>query len=268
MDLGPFTTSFLRYAVALIFLSTLLFHYKISSLRVKRRDLFKLSLLGLSGIVGYHCFFLLSLKYTVVANTAIINASNPIITGIMAAIFIREKLTTRNYVGVAITFFGVILLLSRGRLENITGLQINVGDAIMLLAVLSWVVYSLIVKTLIEKYSGFTITFYASIFGVILLFFLALTENIIEQIQAISPSSIYAVLYMGICASGLGYFLYNLSIREIGPTKTSGFVYSLVPILVAVLAYIFFRQPITLVMISSMLLITGGLNFILKEKNP
>lgn len=267
IDLSPLTASLLRYSVALVFLSFFLFHYRISSLRVKQKDLLKLLLLGLSGIVGYHYFFLLSLRYTEVANTAIINASSPILTGIMAAVFVKERLHFKNYAGVAGAFVGVIVLLVRGRIDNLIGMKMNVGDAIMLLAVFSWVVYALIVKTLIRKYSGFTITFYASLFGVVLLSFLASSENAFEQVRNISSASIFGILYMGIFASGLGYFLYNLSIREIGPTKTSSFVYSLVPILVAILAFLFFRQPITPVMVSSMILIIIGLRFMIRGKN-
>ena len=266
-DLGPLTTSLLRYLVALIFLTFFLIRQKTDSLRVARSDLFRLALLGLSGIVGYHYFFLLALRSTAVANTAIINATSPILTGVLAAVFVHERLRVRNYTGVGIAFLGVVVLLARGDVQNILGMKINVGDAIMLLATLSWVVYALIVKTLIHKYSGFTITFYASLFGVFFLFFLALSENIAEQLRAVSMSSIVAVLYMGVFASGLGYLFYNLSIREIGPTRTSSFVYSVVPILVAVLATLFFRQPVTPVMICSMILIVLGLNFMLRGEH-
>jgi drug/metabolite transporter (DMT)-like permease len=266
VDLGPLTTSFLRYLVALVFLSFFLIHYKIGILNVARGDIGSFFLLGLSGILGYHYFFLLSLRYTVVANTAIINAASPILTAIAAAIFIKERLTWSNYSGVVLAFIGVIVLLVRGSMANLLGMNVNIGDALMLLATLSWVVYALVVKRLIDKYSGFTITFYATLFGVALLFLLALSENFTYQIQHISDSSIYAVLYMGVCSSGLGYLLYNLSIREIGPTRTSSFVYSLVPILVAILALLFFGQPITWVMVCSMVLIIAGLNFVLVDK--
>ena len=223
-------------------------------------------LLGLSGIVGYHYFFLLSLRYTVVANTAIINAASPILTAMAAAVFIKERLIGKNYAGVILAFMGVIVLLVRGSLANLLGMNVNIGDALMLLATLSWVVYALVVKRLVDKYSGFTITFYATLFGVVLLFLLTLSEDFAHQIQRISASSIYAVLYMGVCSSGLGYLFYNLSIREIGPTRTSSIVYSLVPMLVALLALLFFDQSITWVMICSMALIIAGLNFVLVDK--
>lgn len=241
------------------------FRSKKSSLKFERKDFFLLFLLGLSGIVGYHYFFLLSLRFTEVANTAIINAASPILTAIAAALFIGERLQGKNYAGVFLAFVGVVILLARGSVTNLLTMNVNIGDAIMLLATLSWVIYTLIVKRLITKYSGFAITFYATLFGVILLFSLALTENLVDHIRHVSASSVVAVLYIGICSSGLGYLLYNLSIREIGPTRTSSFVYSLVPILVSFLAFLFFRQSVTFVMISSMGLILVGLRFMLRE---
>jgi drug/metabolite transporter (DMT)-like permease len=72
---------------------------------------------------------------------------------------------------------------------------------------------------------------------------------------------------MGVCGSGLGYLLYNSSIREIGPTRTSSFVYSVIPLIVAVLALIFFQQPITPIMIVSMIFILIGLRMMLAVKS-
>lgn len=264
-DLGPLTTSLLRYAVALVFLICLLPRMKTSSLKIPKKDFLRFALLGLSGIVGYHNFFLLALRYTVVANTAIINATSPILTGVMAAIFIRERLDRKNYLGVIIALLGVLILLFQGKLANLLAINVNSGDAIMLLAVLSWIVYALTVKDLVHRYSGYTITFYATLTGVVLLFFLSLREDVANQIKSISTASILAVVYMGVFASGLGYLAYNLSIREIGPTRTSSFVYSLVPVLVAFLAFLFFRQAVTVVMGISLVLILFGLRFMLQK---
>jgi len=106
----------------------------------------------------------------------------------------------------------------------------------------------------------------------------------------------------------LGYFLYNLSVKAIGPTRASSSVYSLVrlcctntleasysktfaigrfienilciqgfsrfiqqsrlvPVFVALLAFAFFRQPITALMLFSISLIILGLHFALKSKS-
>lgn len=266
LDLGPLTTTLLRYFIALLFLSGLLLHYKRSALVLRRRDIVPALLLGLFGIVGYHYFFFLSLRYTEVANTAIINALSPVLTGVAAAFLIKERLSRRNYAGVMVAFLGVMILLSRGDVGAILAVRFNKGDLLMLLSVISWMVYALMVRTMLDRYSGFTLTFYATVFGVLMLLLLAPLEAPLGRIQEISRASLLSVIYMGVCGSGLGYLLYNLSIREIGPTRTSSFVYSIIPLIVAVLALLFFQQPITPIMIASVILILVGLQMMLAVK--
>ena len=263
VDLGPLTTTLLRYIIALLFLSCLLFRYKIRALYLRRRDIFPALILGLTGIVGYHYFFFLSLRYTEVANTAIINALSPVLTSVAAAIFINERLSRKNYLGVVIAFVGVLLLFSRGDIEAILAVQFNKGDLLMLLSVVCWMAYALLIRTMVDRYTGFTLTFYSILFGVLMLLLLAPQEAPLDQIEEISRASLLSVLYMGICGSGLGYLLYNLSIREIGPTRTSSFVYSVIPLIVAALALLFFQQPITPIMIGSLVLILIGLQLML-----
>lgn len=265
-DLKPLTTSFLRYAIALLFLTVLAVIKNQNPFKVDKKDLFKLILLGVSGIVGYHYFFFTSIKFTSVTNTGIINATSPILTAILAMIFLREKLSTKNYIGLVISFVGVLILLSKGDFYNLIGLNFQYGDLLMYCAVFSWVIYSLIIKTLAQKYSSLVLTFYATFTGVILLFFLALTEDMFYQISNISFNSVLSIFYMGVLASGLGYLLYNLGIKNIGPTKTASIVYSSVPILVAILSYLFFKESFTITLIISIVLIIGGLNLILIKK--
>lgn len=265
MDLGPLTASLCRYVIALIFLSALIGHYKLSALKVAYRDLARLGLLGLSGIAGYHYFFFLSLRYTDVANTAIINASSPVLTGFAASLLLGERLNWRNYLGIGLTVIGVMVLLIRADPNRLADWQFNTGDFLMLMAVLCWVVYALLLKTLVARYSSFTLTWYAVLGGVIILSLLGLVEQPLVQIAAMSAASLYSIVYMGLFASGVGYLLYTYSVASIGPTRTSGAVYGLVPIFVAVLAWLFFEEPITMPMVFSMLLVLTGLGLILKK---
>lgn len=265
-ELPPLTITLLRYIIALAFLSLLICKYKTTSLKISSGHVFALALMGLTGVIGYHFFFFTALRHTAVTNTAIINATSPVVIGILAAIILKERLRLINYLGVIISVGGVVLLITRGRLSALTGLDLNVGEFYMFCAVISWAVYALIAKRLTQRYSGFTVTFYSALFGVIVLLPLSLTENGWAAARTLTAASIYALLYMGIIASGIGYFCYNLSIIRIGPTKTASFVYSLVPIIVAILALIFFAESMTPVMAASAVLIIIGLNFMLRKK--
>ena len=161
---------------------------------------------------------------------------------------------------------GVLVLLTKGQIQHVLKFNMNLGDGLMLLAIISWAIYALLIKRLSEKYSGFCLFFYATLFGVIMLSGLAFTENWTWQINSISTASFWSLIYMGVVASGIGYLLYTLSIGKIGPTRTSSFVYSLVPIFVAVLALLFFDEPITAVMIISAAGILLGLRLMMVPK--
>ena len=267
VDLGPLTTSLLRYVIAMGVLG--LFIYRsaqpVKALTVARADWGAMALLGLVGVVGYHYFFFSSLRYTATANTAIINAFNPVVTGVMAALFIGERLSHRQYGGIVLALLGVLTLLTRGNLTALLTLQLNRGDGLMLCAVLCWVVYSLIIKQLSQRYSGLTITFYAAVAGVGQLLGLASLERWWLQLATLSLASSIAILYMGVAASGIAYLLFNLSIQQVGPTRTASVVYSLVPIFVAGLAWLFFREPLTATMMASMGLILLGVNVVLSQ---
>jgi drug/metabolite transporter (DMT)-like permease len=265
-DLTPLVTTLFRYIIAVIFFAIVVAAGKERQPRTTPRHWLTFFILGLTGIVGYHYFFFASLHYTKVANTAIINGLSPIVTGIMAATFIKERLSRINWLGIIIASVGVMNLVTNGDIAALMGLEFNRGDLLMLAAVVSWAIYALIVKRMLRFYSALRVTFLSSLCGVGALVFLVIPEDTIGQVRAISAESILAVLYMGIVASGLGYLFYNLSIKQIGPTRTSGFVYSTVPLLTAILALIFFSEPVTYTMIISAILVISGLQLALKEQ--
>lgn len=267
LDLGPLTTSLLRYVIAIGVLGLFIGRsaHPAQVLTVARADWGAMALLGLFGVVGYHYFFFSSLRYTATANTAIINAFNPVVTGITAALFIGERLTRRQYSGIGLALLGVLTLLTRGNPTALLTLELNRGDLLMLCAVLCWVVYSLMIKQLSQRYSGLTLTFYAAVAGVGQLLMLAVTERWWQQLFTLSLSSLLAIVYMGVAASGIAYLAFNLSIQRIGPTRTASTVYSLVPIFVVSLAWLFFREPLTGTMVASMGLILLGINVVLSQ---
>jgi drug/metabolite transporter (DMT)-like permease len=271
-DLQPLTASLLRYLFALLFLLC------VYALLIYRRknppavsaggfDLLLLALAGLLGIVAYHAFFFAALRYTAATNTAIINALNPIVTAFLATWLIRERLPFANYLGLVIAVAGVVILLIKGDPANLLALRFNFGDVLMLLAVVSWTLYTLVVKTLSARYSGFVITLYATLFGVLILLAPALIfEDAPRQLMQMSARSLWSLLYMGIAASGIGYLLYNLSIAGIGPTRTAALVYSGVPVFVALLALLLLGETLTPVLLISVVLILLGLNLVVRSR--
>lgn len=270
-EMSPLMITLLRYAIASLFLQGLVWH------QVKREKTFKttikeaslsdrlcLFLLGTTGVVGYHFFFFYSLRYTVVANSAIINAFNPVITGFLAAVLLKETLAVRNYVGGAIAILGVLVLLTDGNLASLLRLQFNSGDLLMLCAVVCWAFYSILLRHLGKRYSGLAMSYYGALSGVLQLIILVTPEVLRSGLPSLSLPSILGVIYMGIGASGIGYLLFTISTQRIGPTKSTSIVYSGVPVWVSLLAWLFFQEAVTPWMIVSMGLILLGLRTVLQ----
>jgi drug/metabolite transporter (DMT)-like permease len=263
-ELPPLTATLLRYIVALAFLSMLSLQKHPLPSKPKSLDLLLIITASLLGIVGYHFFFFLSLRYTLVDNSAIINALNPAVTAALAALFLRERLSRANYAGITLALIGVIILITKADVQRLAELGLNRGDLLMLCAVGCWGGYALIIKRLSGSYSSLKLTLLTSLVGVLLLAPLSMTENLFQQLGRVSTNSALWILYMGIGASGLGYLFYNRSIREIGPTRTASVVYSTVPLFVAILSFIIFDERMTTLMISSAVLIIFGLNLALR----
>lgn len=223
-EMGPLLITLLRYAIASLFLQLLVAYKGNIGSRIgqaSQSDKICLFLLGTFGVVGYHFFFFSSLRYTAVANSAIINAFNPVVTGFLAAAILKEKLAVQNYVGGAIAILGVLILLTSGDLFSLLQLQFNQGDLLMLCAVLCWAGYSILLRHLGKRYSGLAMSYYGALFGVVQLAVLVIPELMKSGFPTLSAASVLGVLYMGVGASGIGYLLFTISTQRIGPTKST-----------------------------------------------
>jgi drug/metabolite transporter (DMT)-like permease len=258
----PLDATLARYLIALLVLAALIPRFGASTLRVLPRDLPRLVALGLTGIVGYHGLFFASLRHTTAGNTAIINALGPVLTALAAAALLGERLGRRAYLGVAVACFGTLALVTDGDPGRLTALDLNRGDLLMLAAVLCWVGYSLLLRSLLGRYGGFALTFHATLTGVLTLGLLTADANTWGELSRMSGATLAAIVYMGALASGVGYLLYSFSVETIGPTRTSAFVYCTVPVLVAFLALLTLGEPVTGVMVASIALVLVGLRLL------
>ena len=147
-ELAPMGAVLLRYVFGTLFLGVLVATTRRGRVGGVRRRAPWPALLAMAvfGLVGYQTFFFASLRYTAVFNTALINALSPVITGLLAAAFLRERLPRRSWAGIALVVLGVVTLLSRGNPARLLALELNRGDALMLGAVTSFAIHSLVVR--------------------------------------------------------------------------------------------------------------------------
>lgn len=212
---------------------------------------------GIVGMIGYHVLFFSALKYTTAINSSVIGATNPIVTTIIAAVVISNRIPPKQIAGIFISFLGVILTITSADLSIFTNFSFNKGDLLMLAAVVCWATYGVVSKTKGKDINPVALTYYSFLFCCIFSIPLLLLEKPWTFILKIPASAWIATLYMSIFASVIGYLVQQMAIKEIGPSRTSIFV-NLVPVFSIILAVSILGEELVPVKIFTAALIIAG----------
>ena len=99
-------------------------------------------MLGTAGIWCSTQFTYLALHFTTAGNAVILQAVTPVIVTLIARFYLGERLRRVQWLGVAASVVGVLLVITRGRLVLLEPADLHAGDFITLLTLCSWAVYT------------------------------------------------------------------------------------------------------------------------------
>ncbi len=256
-EFPPFSLAFFRFFFAAIIIFGIMIRYEKKDWRLRGKDWGPVILLGFIGMFGYHVLFFSALQYTSAVNSSMIGATNPLITSILAAFFLNENFGIKRLGVVLIAFSGVVLTLTNGDSSVLKNFAFNKGDLLMLVAVLCWAVYSIISRKVMYRYSPLILTSYSFLVCLILLFPFVLWEKPLIYLPQVSWKGWSAVLYMSIFASVIGYLVQQMSIKEIGASKTAAFI-NLVPVFSIILSAVILHEKVTIFKLLSAAIIISG----------
>lgn len=216
-----------------------------------------LILLGLCGITGFNLAFFIGLQTTSAINGALIMATSPVTTALIASIIDKHQVTWSQRVGMLISLIGVVLVISNGDITNIIKLQFSDGDLIILLGNLAWAIYTVGCRKFIANSTPLQTTSFTMLFGSIgILFFSIYQGNLLKEIENISLSNHMILIYLAIAGAVLAYLFWNVGIKELGAATTSVF-FNLVPVFTMLLALITGLIPNVLQLVGAVLVIGG-----------
>ena len=260
-EFSPISITFFRFFFASIIMFFVMIKYEKKDWRLKKNDILVMLSLGLIGMVGYHILFFTALKYTLASKASMLAATNPLLTTILASIFLDEKIGVKRVGAIVLALTGVILTISDWNLEMFSTFKFNIGDIIMLLAVSCWAVYSIISKKVMPRYSPLILTTYSFIICTIVLFPFVIKEGLIEVVSNPSVKGWTSVIYMSVFPTVIGYLIQQVSIQRIGASRTAIFI-NLVPVFSIILSFIILKEtvaPLNLVS-SGMIIVAVYLN--------
>lgn len=188
---------------------------------------------------------------------AVIVATIPLFNPIGAYYFHNERITLMNFFGIVVSIIGVGIVIFH---NGIGAIDANpLGVALMFVAVVAALGYSVIIKKMTTRYSVFSIITYQNTFGIIFflpLFFIFEFDHF--KTVAITWDVMIPLLKLGIFSSTFAFIFYTFSIKHLGITKSSIFT-NTIPVVTAILAWIYLGENLSFTKILGIVVVIGGL---------
>jgi len=238
--IDPYSISFLRWSLACLIL--LPFAYK--KLWLERHIICQhwplLTLFGFLGICNYSLFLYLGLASTTVTNAVLLNSVLPVMILIVARLLIGTKTTWLQNLGIIISTFGAIVIVSRGSLDTFLHLTVSQGDLWIIFAALSWAIYSVLITKRPKEMSLISYFACTAIIGTIIQFplFLLFGHNLLADFTVANWGTI---IYMAVFSSIGAFLCWNIGIQKLG-TATAGQFIHLMPVFSIVLSVLFLGE--------------------------
>ncbi len=215
-----------------------------------------LALLSLIGVVLCNYLYFFAVQHTTLTNVAVLYALGPIMTAVLAAVFLKEQVRQSRCIGIALAFFGVAELLTYGDIRTLFSAGFCVGDAAQIASSLCLAAYTVMSRK-IRRTPPECVVFWLMLigFGVTLPMTYLLEGGIRFPI---SGRALLSVAYLGVLCSGAGYLLQQQSIKRIGASASAAFLNGISPITILTAAVVL-RETVTLTQIICMLAVFSGL---------
>ena len=256
---GPISLAFFRWIIASITMFPFAYVAIKKEWHIFKQNKLYFFLMGLVGIAIYNTLIYTAGHYTTAINMALFGSTvHPIVSALLGAAIIQEKLHWKNITGIVICIFGTIYLLTKGELINITHFKIGAGDLFMILAGCCFGTYNVFVRKKPSGISNTSFLFCLFTLGAIFLFPAALLEMKYIQPVVYNTQLIWIALYIGIGNSTISYLVWNLAIQKIGPGKAALFA-TLAPLLSSYEALFFLGETFNKAQITSGLIIIVGI---------
>jgi len=237
----PMTLAFWRWTIA--FALTLPFalpHLRAQWPRIKAHWR-AVVVLGFIGVGCYNTFAYIALQYTTATSATLLNSFTPVATIALAFLLLGKRLTRLEAAGVVVSLVGVMIIVGRGSLATLLGFSLNTGDLWMLLAVLTWGIYTVGLQWRPAGIDPMLMLAAFTVVGVAGLAPLYAWEIAGGRLIDPSPAAFAGILYTGIFPGFLGYVFFNAGVAAVGPSRASLFIH-LMPVFATLLAAIFLGE--------------------------
>lgn len=227
---------------------------------VGHKDLMKLFVASLLAIVFNQGNYIFGVGMTSPVDASIITTSMPLIAMILAAIFLKEPITGKKILGIAVGASGALLLIlgsSQASGTTVKGDNPLLGDVFVLLAQCSYAFYFVLFKNFVTKYSAVTVMKWMFTYAFICLLPFSYSSLLATDWLALDGARIASILFVVVGATFLSYILIIVGQKNLRPTVAGMYNY-IQPLVATIVAICWGMDSFNLTKVLSVVMIFGG----------
>jgi len=253
----PVTLNTLRWGLALFILAVLTRGRWGRIALVMRSEWRSLAALGIIGIVVFQLLLYYGLRSTTAVNGLMLNSTMPVWMVAGGVLWLGERAGWRQAAGGLVSLFGILVIIGHGDPSIIRRLDFTAGDLLLLVAMPTWTLYSIILKRSTTALGGLDHLAAITVFAVIVMAPFAVIDVAAGGPLPHTWQAWAAVAYVGSLASVGALYFWNEGMRRTG-AGISSFFYHLMPVFGTIWSIIFLGEAPHLYHASGFALILAG----------
>jgi drug/metabolite transporter (DMT)-like permease len=214
--------------------------------------------LGLLGHTLYQVLFIGGMTLTTPANSSLLLATSPIWVAVLGYLLHVERISRVTWAGVAVSFFGIAVLILGGGGQVALGGPTSLGDLLLLACAIVWALHTTGSKPLLGRYSPLKLTTLTMVAGTVPLAIVSFPALLRQDWAAVTPVGWGAFLFSSLLSVVVGYLIWYTSVQRVGNARTA--VYSnLTPVFAILFAWVVLDATLTLLQLMGGAVVLAGL---------
>lgn len=269
-SLSPFFITTFRLFLALVIFLPFLFTKSNRQLlqKLHKKTIAWLIIAGAAFFGPHYVFYFFSLHFTPPIHVSILLQTGYVFSAIFCIKFLKERWDRYTVLGFVLSIAGVLVIIFdyTSQTSGYTLDGILLGDALILVAMLLWSIYSVINKKYLDSVGSIPAIVFNFLFGGLAI--LPFSYGDFAVLPQLQPGIIIALCLIAILGSALGYLFYNLGLKGIDGTKAN-IILLTNPVFGVVISVILIAgEPITIPFLIGAALVIISMYFVNKEKKP
>jgi drug/metabolite transporter (DMT)-like permease len=246
--------------IRMVFASAILIFFLLSTkkgLRVPRKDLGKLVVLGIIGNAVYQLLFIHGINLTTASNTSIIMAMTPASVALLSTLCKHEKIHWAAWLGIALSFVGFAMVITNQPGEIVLSWKNLRGDILIFMGNFAWAVYTVFSKPILDRVTPLKWSSLTLAAGTVFFVPFCFPAFMRQDFGRISLKAWAILAFSGIFALAVNYVIWYMSVKKIGNSKTV--IYgNILPIFTVIFASLLIAERIGLWQAAGALIILLG----------